>query len=701
MRQGKTDNKKGKKRGSHTGTFILAICLTGMLIAAILLLKSHFTRKNPEDILSQYMNCIVLKQYEEMYSLVDVEGSETISLEDFTARNSAIYEGIETKNLKVDITEYDRKKLAVKYHTSLDTAAGNISFDNEAYFSKGKAGYRILWENGLIFPKLEASDTVRVERITAERGSILDRNDQVLAGKGTASSVGIIPGKLENRDNAIAEIAGLVEMNPESIERELEAQWVTDDTFVPIKTLPKINELDLMSPEPAKETVAEQERQEKLLAIPGIMISDTEIRQYPLGEAAAHLVGYIQNVTAEDLENHPGEDYTDNSVIGKSGMEGLYEKELKGQDGCSIYIMNAEGERKAELADEVVQNGQNIKLTIDADLQSALYEQFKMDKSCSVAMNPYTGEVLALMSAPSFDNNDFIRGMPDEEWTALNEDENQPLYNRFRQIWCPGSTFKPIVAGIGLQTGTVDPNEDFGDVGLAWQKDSSWGDYQVTTLHEYEPVIMKNAIMYSDNIYFAKAALKIGADNLAKSLHTLGFDQELPFETQMTESQYSNTDQIETEIQLADSGYGQGQILVNPLHLASIYTAFLNEGNMIKPYLQYKEDAAGEVWITDAFTAENAGMVMEAVKSVVNDPNGTGYAAHRDDIVLAGKTGTAEIKATKEDTTGTEIGWFSVFTAEKDAPNPILLISMVENVKEIGGCGYVIRKDVTVLDGYL
>lgn len=316
-------------------------------------------------------------------------------------------------------------------------------------------------------------------------------------------------------------------------------------------------------------------------------------------------------------------------------------------------------------------------------------------------MNPYTGEVLALVSTPSFDNNDFIKGMSAEKWTSLNEDENKPLYNRFRQVWCPGSTFKPVIAGIGLKTGLLDPAEDFGNEGLAWQKDSSWGSYQVTTLHAYEPVVLRNAIIYSDNIYFAKAALKIGADNLMKSLDEIGFNQELPFEIKMAESQYSNTAKIETEIQLADSGYGQGQILVNPLHLASIYTAFLNDGNIVKPYLQYRNEAVGEVWIPEAFTADNVKEVLDGVQGVVNDSNGTGYAAHREDMVLAGKTGTAELKATKEDTTGTEIGWFSVFTTERDTEKPVLIISMVENVKGIGGSGYVVQKDKAVLDAYL
>ena len=515
-----------------------------------------------------------------------------------------------------------------------------------------------------------------------------------------ASSVGIVPGKLEDKENTIKILSDLLEVDAETIENKLAAGWVKDDSFVPIATIPKVQEIEMMSIQPDEDIRKEYERQKQLL-MPGVMMTDVEIRSYRLGEAAAHLIGYVQSVTAEDLENHPGEGYHSNSVIGRTGMEGLYEKELKGKDGCEIRIVDCNGNVKTIVANVRKEDGKDIQLTIDSDLQKSLYEQFKDDRGCSVAMNPYTGEVLALVSTPSYNNNDFIKGMSSETWTALNENENKPLYNRFRQVWCPGSTFKPVVAAIGLKTGTIDPNEDFGNEGLAWQKDSSWGAYQVTTLHEYDSVVLKNAIIYSDNIYFAKAALKIGADNLMKSLNEIGFNQEMPFEIKMAESQYSNTDKIETEIQLADSGYGQGQILVNPLHLASIYTAFLNNGNIIKPYLQYREDAAGEVWISGAFTSENVREVMEGVKGVVNDPNGTGYAAHREDIVLAGKTGTAELKATKEDTSGTEIGWFSVFTAEKDTEKPILLISMVENVKNLGGSGYVVKKDKTVLDAYL
>ena len=693
--------RKKKQRTTICLTvFVLGTMSIGAIVSIGILHRKQNTLVSPEELLVEYMSHIPEQEYEEMYAMLNIEASRNISQDDFVKRNSAIYEGIEVDNMEIEVTAYDEERKAVTYQTSFDTVAGNISFENEAIFLKGEDGYKLAWDDSLIFPELGSTDKVKISTTQANRGGILDRNGRVLAGKGVASSVGIVPGKLEDRDEAIQQIAELLEIESEVIEKKLSAKWVKEDSFVSIKTIPKVAEIELMKIEQDEEVLKENERQEKLLEIPGVMISDTEVREYPLGEAAAHLVGYVQSVTAEDLENHAGEGYTANSVMGKSGMEGLFEKELKGQNGSSIYIVDSAGNKKAELASIFVQDGKDIQLTIDADLQRSLYAQFKEDKSCSVAMNPYTGEVLALVSTPSYDNNDFIMGLSNEQWTALNEDENKPMYNRFRQVWCPGSTFKPIIAAIGLESEAIDPMEDYGNEGLSWQKDSSWGSYCVTTLHTYEPVILENALIYSDNIYFAKAALKIGAEEMERSLTELGFNEEIPFDIKMAKSQYSNTENIETEIQLADSGYGQGQVLVNPLHMACIYSAFCNEGNIVKPYLVYQAEATVTFWKPGAFSKETANQVLEGTKKVVNDSHGTGHAAHRDDIVLAGKTGTAEIKASKDDTSGTELGWFAIYSTEETVEHPILIISMVEDVKGRGGSGYVVKKDSAVLEDW-
>ena len=681
------------KRKKIIGTMAAILILLIVGAVAVVLVRRPFDAGKPDELLADYFACIEKGAYDKMYGMLDEESKANISKKDFVTRNQKIYEGIEAKNVKISVK--DAKKTdggeKVSYLTSMDSVAGKIEFENQAmctrdsYFDE----FKLSWDDSLIFPDMKDTDKVSVSTSQAVRGQILDRNGNMLAGPGTAPSVGLVPGKMsENKEADIAQLAGLLGMTEEEINSQLSAAWVTPDSFVPLKTL---------------NSQQSQELTEQLLTIAGVLINDTEVRTYPLGEKAAHLIGYVQSVTAEDLEEHKGEGYTSSSVVGKSGIEGLYEKELKGENGVKISIMTEDGVEKNVVASVDKQDGENIRLTIDSDLQGLVYDQFREDKSCSVAMNPFTGEVLALVSTPAYDDNEFILGMSGERWDQLNNDENKPLYNnRFRQVWCPGSSFKPITAGIGLTTGTINPDEDYGSEGLSWQKDESWGDYHVTTLHEYSPVNLENALIYSDNIYFAKAALNIGADNLMKSLKLLGFGQELPFEIKMSQSQYANDGgTIDSEIQLADSGYGQGQILINPLHLATLYTSILNDGNVIRPYLTYSETPKSEVWIAQAFSSDAASRVKTALEKVVNTPEGTGYGAHREDIALAGKTGTAEIKADQNDTTGTELGWFGVFTEDAAAQKPVLLMSMVEDVKDRGGSGYVVDKSAAVLQGYL
>ena len=687
---------------------IFGIIITGFTLfsfSAVPQFSEPEISENPEQLLHQYMEYISKHDYTNMYAMLNEESKANYSKKYFIERNQNIYEGIDASDLKTEVKEItvnEKDETVIIYHQSLNSVAGDIQFSNQAVFMKDeKTGYSLKWEDHLIFPDLTSKDKVTVSTLEAKRGEVLDRNGNILAGQGLVTYVCLVPGKMN--ENAAADkekLSMLLEITAKDIQMKLDAKWVKEDSLVPITTLPKVSEADLMAYEPSEENLQNKTLQEELLTIPGVMLSDTEARVYPLGKSASHLTGYIQNVTAEDLEKHGEEGYGVNSVIGRSGMELLYEKELKGQAGCEIKIVDEQGKTKAMMAFLPKEDGKNIQLTIDSGLQQYLYDEFQEDKSCSVAMNPYTGEVLALVSTPSFDSNDFIKGLSDIQWKALNDDERKPLYNRFRQTLPPGSTFKPVIAAIGLTTGAINPTEDFGNAGLSWQKDAGWGDYYVTTLHAYDHAVLENALIYSDNIYFAKAALNIGAEPLANALDQLGFNQKIPFEISMTESQYSNSGKIESEILLADSGYGQGQILVNPLHLAALYTAFSNEGNILKPYLLYKETPVSEIWLQQAFSPEIARQVEEGLIKVVNSPEGTGFAAKIDSVSWAGKTGTAEIKASKEDTNGTELGWFTIFTTDPDTPKPILLISMVEDVKEIGGSNYVIPKVKTVLEEY-
>lgn len=662
-----------------------------------------FLRQTPEEFIEEYMSLIEEKDYEGMYEMLDEDSQERVDKDSFIERNQNIYEGIEASNLKLTFKKDKKNGKWTEFTTTMDTAAGEMIFDNQLYVHREGLGLKLQWEDNAIFPELRATDKVQVSTEESERGSIYDRSGKTLAAQGVVSSVGLVPGQMSvdsnQQEEDIQKLADLLEISAETIENALDASWVQADSFVPVKKIKKESQVanTLMSEEANSELV------EKLLEIPGVMVTDAEDRVYPAAETAAHLTGYVQSVTAEDLENLDPDYYDANSVLGKSGLESLYEEELRGKDGCRISIVNENGETRLTLASETAEDGKDIETTIDLQLQEMLYEQFKDDKSCSVAMNPLTGEVLALVSTPSYDSNDFVLGMSQSAWDALNENEDQPMYNRFRQTFAPGSTFKSITAAIGLSTGLLGADENLGYHGLSWQKDETWGSYHITTLHEYgEDVTLRNALVYSDNIYFAKAALKIGADTLAEELDKLGFGEEIPFPIRMTVSQYSNDgNTIDDEIQLADSGYGQGEILMNPLHLTSLYTAFVNGGDVLKPKLLLEENVQGETWLSQAFTQEAADIVAADLIDVVNSPEGTGYGLHMDEIQLAGKTGTAEIKDSVDDVNGTELGWMAVYTTDPNTEKPLLIVTMVEDVKDRGGSGYVVDNLRPVLESYL
>lgn len=414
-----------RKKFEWTGRLILIIFSLILVLSLIFFITKQTHKNTTEQLLTEYMNYINKHEYEKMYKMISKEHSSNISMEEFVKRNKNIYEGLETKDLSIKILNEKSNGKEISYLTSFNTLAGEVKFQNEVNFIKEKFEYKLVWKDSIIFPQLESTDKVRIDTVEAERGQILDRNGKVLAGKGVASSVGLVPGKIQDKENTIIKLAELLEVDIDVIKNKLSAEWVKDDSFVPIKTIPKVSELELMKINPDENLVKLKENQEELLSIPGVMINDIEVRDYPLKEAASHLVGYIQKVTAEDLEENKGKGYDSNSVIGRSGIESLYEDKLKGQNGCMIYIEDEFGNRKDIIVDKPVQNGEDIQLTIDAELQKVLYEQFKDDKSCSVAMNQYTGEVLALVSTPSFNSNDFVMGMSDKLWKSLNEDERQ------------------------------------------------------------------------------------------------------------------------------------------------------------------------------------------------------------------------------------------------------------------------------------
>ena len=654
--------------------YIIGISVCVLLIVSVFFIFNQ--GKSNEQVVTEYFELLKKKDYKQMYQMLNQKTVYTPTQKYFVEKYKEIYDDIGANNIQVKIL--DEKNDIVKYQISMDTVAGTIEYKNKI----GVKNEQIQFNNNLIMKDYKDGCKIKVTTYNPEkRGRILDRNGKVLAEDGKGYSVGLVKGKL-NGENDYGQIAKYLETDVETIQKKMSASWIKDDSFVPIKTVSEITKNGLVY--------------NGILNISGVKISTVGIRTYPYDKVASHVVGYVQNVNAEDLKKHKNEGYNSTSVIGRSGIEAVYEKQLRGSSSGKIDLVDKNDKVIENLcALEIDKSPQDITLTIDIDLQQNLYNEYQNDKSASVALNPKTGEVLALVSTPSYSNNDFVLGLSTDKWNALNNDSNQPMMSRYKQTYTPGSTMKPITAAIGLETKTIDPDKDLGAKDK-WQKDSSWGSYYVTTLHAPSPNNLKNAITYSDNVYFARNALNIGKDNLFKYYKNLKIGERIPFELALNKSQYINKNQKANDQLIGDSGYGQGQILMNPLQLASIYSAFVNNGSIYRPHLVEQGE---QMWIQRVFSDKTVKTIKEDLINVIADEKGTGHAIYHDSIALAGKTGTAEIKQSQSDTTGTELGWFTVMTT--DSKQPLLITTMVEDVKDRGGSGYVVEHTKTPLDLYL
>lgn len=664
--------------------------LMALVVFVLMILLSACTEApTAADRFSEYIKLWNEQKFSEMYDKLSSSAKKAITKEEFVSRYEGIYEGVSVKDLKIEFNmpeeEVDKEatKATYPFSLSMETLAGPITFDQNVDIVKEETedgeDWFVQWSPSMIFPELEGNEEVRVRNTSPERGQIFDEKNNGLAVNGLAYEIGIVPGNLpENRDKTIQSIAELLSLEVKEIEDKLSQNWVQPEYFVPIKKIDPQN----------------QELLKKLIAIPSVQKKDVPARFYPYGEAAAHLTGYIGSITAEQLEELKDEGYSSQSLVGKAGLEQVFESSLKGETGYTIYV---EGTDKV-IAEKPPVNGEDIQVTIDGELQKQLYDQLKGEAGTAVAMDPSTGETLALVSSPSYNPNEFIYGLSSSEYTALSEDPQKPLMARFNKTFSPGSSLKPIIASIGLEAGVLNPEEEKQINGKTWRKDSSWGNYSITRVSEADSNInLKDALIYSDNIYFAQLALDIGAEEMVNGLKKFGFEEEIDFPFPTSTSSISN-ENLSNEQLLADSGYGQGEILMSPFHLTAAYTTYVNNGNMVKPYLVVKDEENTTYWKENITSQDNTNIILTNLEEVVNNPNGTAYKPNVEGLQLAGKTGTAELKQSKDDQTGKENGWFVGFNTN----NPKLLVTMmIEDVKDRGGSHFVVPKVKEVFKQYL
>lgn len=613
-------------------------------------------------------------QFADMYEQLSAKTKQQITKEQFIQRYQNIYEGIEAKNITVEpvyngpVEPGEDGNIKLHYRFSMDTFVDPIAFTGKATMVKEKQtegeGWYISWNPSFLLPDMQDGDKVRASTVPSKRGEIVDRAGRRLATSRVVVDVGVNPGEWGQLPHAgQKQVGDLLHISSDELAASVQANSTKKTTFIRIATLSE-----------------DDERIFQLTGTKGIVLQKKQVRYYPYKEALAHLVGYTGSISAEELEKRKALGYRSSDKIGKAGLEQMYEERLRGSAGGRITIVNAEGIEKKIVGERFAKNGDTLKLTIDAELQKEIYEQIKQEAGTAAAIQPKTGEIVALVSTPAYDPNDFVLGLSTKEWNQLNENPKKPMLNRFAHGYAPGSTFKPITAAIGLDTGAITPTEEKTINGLHWQKDSSWGKYEVTRVSDHRvPVNMQKALIYSDNIYFAQVALSIGEDSFLQKAKEFGFHESIPIPFALEKSTLTNGE-MRNEIQLADSGYGQGEVTMTPLHLALAYSAFVNDGNMIYPSL-FQGEKHEPYWKTDVMSKESAQIIQDDLLQVMEDPKGTGRGARVTGHSIAGKTGTAELKQKKGEL-GQENGWYAAFNL--DDPK-LLLVMMVEDVRGRGG----------------
>ena len=653
-----------KRNQKNTRFWVIIIAV--VLVAAVIGGGTgyYFWAKNRDEKAAQATVAAYVAAVEKQdYSAVSQMVSES-SLKDITYTKEAMVERYETvyggvgaanltvKDLKVALNDA-KDQYAISYTVQMETSLGQLDDQDFATtMSKVEGDYQLDWTTQLIFPDLEPNDKIRLTTSAGERGDILAADGTPLATEGQVWEAGMHPvalGEGEEKTAQLKKISETFDVPVEQLETSLAAEWVTTDSFVPFKVIS-----DNDTPELA-----------------GVLYQEKSMRNYPLNEATAHLIGYVGAVSAEDIEKD--QTLQEGDTVGKSGLEATFDKRLRGQKGGRIVINDESDTLKKVMQESEVENGEDITLTLNADLQQAAFDQLEGESGSAVFLDPIDGSLLVLVSTPSYDANLMTAGISSEEYQAYADDPASPFLARYAAGYAPGSTFKVITGAIGLDAGITMPEKTHEIDGLQWQKDSSWGDHFVTRVSATPVVNLEDALVYSDNIYFAQEALEMGQKTYEAGLAKFIFGEELNLPIAMNEAQISNDGKLASDVLLADTAYGQGQLLMNPIQQAVSYTPFANEGKLVYPKLTADQSTAES---KEAITAEAAQIIKDDLIQVVENANGTAHSLASINQSIAAKTGTAETieGQTAEDEAETN-GFLLTFDAENSS---YLMVAMIE-----------------------
>ncbi|MHB8991829.1 MAG: penicillin-binding protein 2 [Chloroflexota bacterium] len=667
------------------------------LLLFLPLLSSCSSQPSPYTAMEPYLKAWEEARYSDMYDLLSSGAQASIPRDKFVQRYQAITEGSTILSVKTSFSRDEKlakaeKSASLPFAVVMATARlGEIREENLLPVVYEQERWKVDWSPSLIFRDLTGDNRILFEPEEPKRGSILDRKGRPLATEGKAFSVGVEPGRIEDEARLLAALEQKLGIPADQAKRAY--QNAQPDWFVPLRDLS------------AGQAAAVRPELERL---PGVIFREKPARVYPNGPTAAHVVGYVTRVTAEDLKTLGPQGYGEEDLVGRAGIEGSSEKSLAGERGARLSVVTPQGETVKVIAQKPARDGQNVQLSLDLDLQKLAEESLGAQAGSVVVMDVRDSTILALASYPRFDPNQFVTGFSDEEWKKLNDDPLHPFQNRpVASSYPVGSVFKVVTMAAGLDKGGFTPESSF-DCDGQWD---GLGNGQV--MGDWLPqghghLNLFQGLVESCNIVFYEVGKKL--DSIDPNLlpgYARGFGYGQPTGLEgLEEAAGLVPDPAWKRANRPDGWYlgdgvnlaiGQGFFLATPLQVANSYAALARGGALMTPVLVGKPSGQSVQFQTQQkgnlpVSAANLDVIRRAMLGVTADPKGTAYYAFQgSNLSVAAKTGSAE------QTQGPDThAWFAAF-APADQPR-IALVAMVESK----GHGAEVAAPVArkILDGY-
>ncbi len=533
--------------------------------------------------------------------------------------------------------------------------------------------WRLQVQNPDVYSEAAERNRIKSTPILAARGKILDRDGRTIVDN--KASYSLLLNRSQINSEHLPAICDALQLDYGEVSAKVRH----------MRSVPQIIIKDQLS----RDEIAWIESHQDSATYPEMQLIKSWKRQYPQDGFAAHAVGYVGEIAEAELNQPQFLDYHQGDIIGKDGLERQYDSTLRGTDGQQrVLVDNMGRERQMEGTQEAVP-GKDLRTTLDLDLQSVAELSMDNKRGAVVALNPQNGEVLAMVSRPTFDPNKFTGRISRTDWNEIMQDPHKPLLNRAIQAQlAPGSTFKPIMAIAGLEAGVVDDETHFHCPGGA----SFYGHYFACHIKRgHGDITLHRAITQSCDVYFYNVGNRLGIDRIAHYADLAGIGRktgiDLPNETQGTMPSTKWKMRLARQKWYAGEtisvAIGQGAVTVSPLQIAAALGGLGAGGNWYKPHLTSGQAPA--LTSQGNFNPENLEQVISGMYGVVNE-GGTGRAAYMPNIKICGKTGTAQV-ASSDKTKGAKLrsalannAWFVAF-APMEKPE-IAVVALFENGEE-------------------